>query len=432
MSSLGVEWGTKYTLTGPDGTVVTFNDSTDPNFVGFLNPESSGLETADVREDGQDSTEEDGGVNGQFFFGRRPVILQGTVIANSKTQRNERVGKIKRASNALREDAILKWKPEGAPAEVELRLRRQQRIAITKGFVKDFMLPFVCADAFIKTVSEKTLTLLRAQSKVAASVEEKEAGANIWSNLTNALGSDNLYATTSAEGSGKTPYIRVGNYAFALTAGVKIMGVEAFIEKKGTSMKDLSVMLSTSTGAAVGTDKSVGAALPGADTVAVFGGPNDLWGLSGTLTKAVIESVQFAINYRAQATVAGEGTGTVSVDQIKAIVYYADETKPKNEGDTGAFPIVTVEGPISTLTLKNKTTGKELILAGLGLLAGETLTIDFDNHTVKKGTTSLYSAVTFAGSTWWTLAPGENEVEAIATGAGATTKVTMSYRDTFL
>lgn len=156
MTSLGVEWGAKYTLTGPDGTVVVFNDSTDPNFVGVLSPESSGLDSPDVREDATDATEEDGGHHGDFFEGRRPVVLQGTIIASSVSQRNERVGKLKRATRALRGDATLEWQPTGGP-KVELKLRRQQALRITKGFVKEFQAAMVAADIFpkSKTVNSK-------------------------------------------------------------------------------------------------------------------------------------------------------------------------------------------------------------------------------------------------------------------------------------
>jgi hypothetical protein len=151
MTSLGVEWGAKYTLVGPDGTTVVFNDSSDPNFIGVLSPESSGLDSADIREDATDAVEEDGGHHGDFFEGRRPVVLQGTIIASSATQRNERVGKLKRASRALRRDATLTWEPAGGPeGGVELKLRRQQPLRVTKGYVKDFQLGMVAADIFPK------------------------------------------------------------------------------------------------------------------------------------------------------------------------------------------------------------------------------------------------------------------------------------------
>jgi hypothetical protein len=142
---LGVEYGCKYVLTGPDGTRAVFNDSTDPDFVGILGPETSGLDSADVREDATEAVEEDGGHHGDFYDGRRPVVLVGTIIASSATNRNEKSRRIKLASRALRKDATLKWQPAGGP-EVELLLRRQQPVRITKGYVKDFQIPMVAAD----------------------------------------------------------------------------------------------------------------------------------------------------------------------------------------------------------------------------------------------------------------------------------------------
>lgn len=147
MSFVGVEYGCKYTLTGPDGTVAVFNDSTSPYYVGMLSPESSGLDGSEVREDSADRVEADGAIHGAFFAGRRPVILTGTIDnGGSATVRNERVGRLQAASKALREDAILTWKPLGAPEELQVSLRLQQPLRITKGFVKDFQVSMVAAD----------------------------------------------------------------------------------------------------------------------------------------------------------------------------------------------------------------------------------------------------------------------------------------------
>lgn len=154
----GPEYGVKFTLEGPDGTKAVFNDSTDPNYVGILSPESSGLDSADVRESAADAVEADGGIHGNFFYGRRPVVLQGTIIASSATQRNERASRLKQASNAMRADATLKWTPTGSE-EMELKLRRQQPLRITKGFVKEFQLSMVSASALIKSVKNNTTKL---------------------------------------------------------------------------------------------------------------------------------------------------------------------------------------------------------------------------------------------------------------------------------
>lgn len=148
MSVLGVEYGCTYVLEGPDGARAVLNDSTDKDFVGILSPESSGLDSSDVRESANDRAQEDGGIHGDFYEGRRPVVLVGTIIASSATDRNEKVAKIKRASRALRRDATLTWQPQGAASKVSLSLRRQQPLRITKGFVKEFQIPMVAAYPF--------------------------------------------------------------------------------------------------------------------------------------------------------------------------------------------------------------------------------------------------------------------------------------------
>jgi Siphovirus-type tail component, C-terminal domain len=154
MSELGVEYGCPYELVGPDGTRVVFNDDSDEDFIGILNPESSGLDSPDIREDAVDAVEEDGGHHGDFFYGRRPVVLQGTIIASGPKDRNEKVAKLKRATHALRGDATLTWEPESGPeGGVELKLRRQQPLRVTKGYVKDFQAPMVSADAYVKSAT---------------------------------------------------------------------------------------------------------------------------------------------------------------------------------------------------------------------------------------------------------------------------------------
>lgn len=141
----GPQWGIPYTLTGPDGAIAVFNDDTSPYYVGMLSPESSGLDSADVRENASDQVEADGGIHGNFYYGRRPIVLQGNIIASSAVERNERIARLKRASNAMREDAILTFEPDGG-LESFVKVRRQQPLRITKGWAKEFQLPLVAAD----------------------------------------------------------------------------------------------------------------------------------------------------------------------------------------------------------------------------------------------------------------------------------------------
>lgn len=142
----GLSWGRTYTLTGPDGTVAVFNDDTSPYYVGILDPNgSSGLDGADVRENADDLPDTDGGVHGPFYEGRRPVVLAGQIIASSVADRDAKVDRLRRASFALRDDAVLKWTPTGGE-EIFTSLRRQQPLRVTGGYLKSFQLSMVAAD----------------------------------------------------------------------------------------------------------------------------------------------------------------------------------------------------------------------------------------------------------------------------------------------
>lgn len=181
---LGVEYGQKMTLTGPDGTVAVFNDTSDPNFVGSLDPaNSSGLDSPDVRENADDLVQMDGGVHGDFFYGRRPLTLGGRVHGHtSTTQRNLRLDLLKRATNALRPVALgsgpaaaqgnsrLSWTPSGG-VPVFIDVRRQQPLRVTAGWVKEFQAQMVAADPrfYSQTLHSSTTAGLAASGSAGVS-----------------------------------------------------------------------------------------------------------------------------------------------------------------------------------------------------------------------------------------------------------------------
>lgn len=101
----------RYQLISPAGIAAVFNDPLDLNYVGMLT-EVSGLDSAEVRESADDLVEADGGVHGNFYFGRRPIILNGKVFGHATIQaRDVRLDLARRASLALRGDSVLSWKP---------------------------------------------------------------------------------------------------------------------------------------------------------------------------------------------------------------------------------------------------------------------------------------------------------------------------------
>lgn len=137
--------GCKYTLTGPNGIVATFNDPLDANYVGVLS-DVTGLDSAEVREAAEDLASADGGQHGYFWYGRRPIVLTGTVFGHSTMeQRDARLDRLRRASNAMRADATLAWQnlPLASNASMLTVVRRQQPLRIQGGWVKTFQVSLV-------------------------------------------------------------------------------------------------------------------------------------------------------------------------------------------------------------------------------------------------------------------------------------------------
>jgi hypothetical protein len=141
----GPQYGVKYTLTAPDGARCVFNDPEDTDFVGWLT-DLTGLDSPDLREAADDLVGDDGGVHGDFFYGRRPIVISGQIESRpDNISRNVRMTTLQRASNVTRTDAVLRWAPEGG-VEQTISVRRQQPLRITGGYNKQFQLALVAAD----------------------------------------------------------------------------------------------------------------------------------------------------------------------------------------------------------------------------------------------------------------------------------------------
>lgn len=157
--AVGPQYGVKYTLTGPDGTICTFNDSSDPNNVGTLT-EITGFDSPEVRESADDLVQQDGGLHGDFFFGRRPITITGLVHGHSSAaERNLRLTRLMQATNAMRADAVLTWLPDGGTTVNFVTLRRQQPLRISGGWNKEFQISMVAADPRIYSNTLHTQTV---------------------------------------------------------------------------------------------------------------------------------------------------------------------------------------------------------------------------------------------------------------------------------
>jgi hypothetical protein len=141
----GIQFDTKFTIIGPDGATAVFNDPTDPEYVGMLT-ELTGFDMPEVRENADNLVQMDGGIHGDFFFGRRPFTMSGRILPiASATDRNSKITHLQRAVTALRGDAIVKFTPDGGQEQF-LAARVQQPLRISGNWIKDFQIAMVAAD----------------------------------------------------------------------------------------------------------------------------------------------------------------------------------------------------------------------------------------------------------------------------------------------
>lgn len=111
-----------------------------------------------------------------------------------------------------------------------------------------------------------------------------------------------------------------------------------------------------------------------------------------------------------------------------APVMFADAV---NAGGLPADWTWTIEGPVRRPRLRNETTGDEVVLRGLELLAGQTAVVTSADHAVLVDGQARYSAIDHATTTWWQVPPGTSVVSMPVTSAAGDAAGTLTYADTF-
>lgn len=136
-----LEYSQQWTLVGPDGTTVIFNDG----ISGLILEDVAGFDGAPVRLNVEDLPESDGAVAGDSYLGQRPVTLTGRVAAASASARNATVVSLQQALRALKGDLTLKSQASGLPA-MQAKARLAAPLRLSGGYVKAFQIALVCPD----------------------------------------------------------------------------------------------------------------------------------------------------------------------------------------------------------------------------------------------------------------------------------------------
>jgi len=102
-----------------------------------------------------------------------------------------------------------------------------------------------------------------------------------------------------------------------------------------------------------------------------------------------------------------------------------------NNGNTNAYPIITLNGLLTNPVILNVTTGRYISL-GITIGASDTpVVIDMKNKTILQGSTPVIGDKNF-GSDWWWLASGSNLIQVTTGNISDTGNVSISYRDTYI
>ena len=105
----------------------------------------------------------------------------------------------------------------------------------------------------------------------------------------------------------------------------------------------------------------------------------------------------------------------------------SDSTTIDNTSEVQSYPIITIEGKITDPVFTNRTAGKSFKLEGYGVDASAVTVIDMGERTVTLNGGNVFAYVA-EDSDWWTLAPGENEIEFTSGSGGDVKNAGLSWR----
>lgn len=104
-----------------------------------------------------------------------------------------------------------------------------------------------------------------------------------------------------------------------------------------------------------------------------------------------------------------------------------------NDGDDDAFPLWTVTGPATSISLTNNTTGEVLVISH-SIIGGDVVVIDTRERqqtAVLNGGTNLWPDIS-AASSLWALTEGVNDLTLSVAGSTSATSVRMTYQPRYL
>ena len=150
-----------------------------------------------------------------------------------------------------------------------------------------------------------------------------------WTNPTNIYADDTSYATASSSSDYITHYLRASNFGFAIPSGATILGFQAIVRVKASSLDPGNTYVTfwslkpVDASGALGAEKlGMGSSWPVTESDMTFGSATDLWGM--TLTPDVVNDTDFGVAISAKGVMGtGEKPPTAYIDCVTIVVYYS-------------------------------------------------------------------------------------------------------------
>ena len=202
--------------------------------------------------------------------------------------------------------------------------------------------PLTAGTSVSFTEEENTATAATSGGTFASFDYDTSIALNAWSNPSNALASDNSYATATVTSIVSSESLRATNFGFSIPSDAIILGILAEAEgsRSGGDTNLTNEALLTYQGANIGSSQGGSALFTTSDAYVSYGGSTNIWGYA-SLTPAIINASTFGVDIRAS----NSGTSsTARVDHIRITVYYLDDSASGENGE-----VVAVEDPADTI-----------------------------------------------------------------------------------
>lgn len=152
---------------------------------------------------------------------------------------------------------------------------------------------------------------------------------------------------------------------------------------------------------------------------------------SGLFESADLQTVEVAAS--------DEGVDGITLELALPFVFPAANPSASvevtNYGDRQAYPLIHLHGPWSgEARVQNMTTGREIVIDGENVAAGNYLAIDTRKKTVLLNgdpSNSRYNRLVFPDTQWWAIQPGTQRLRFLAETAAAPARMLVAFRSAY-